>query len=427
VSRSSEAKRRLARLPRGIWALLGLILAALVLLAVRPSSTEVGVPLPVKHGDLVLSVEVEGELLAVRSTLIGVPPVSETAFKIAFLAPEGAVVKPGEAVLRFDTETLSRLLVEKRAELEEAKKKAEQKQLDLGMKRLDLEQRTAQARADLTKAELKAEVPAVAVPLLELKVAQLDRTGRERDLDNLLAESHVTEAIAGSELRSLRQQSERAQGRVQALERAIEAMSVLAPQDGVVVYQTNWNDEKKKVGDSVWYGEKILGIPDLAEMKGDGFVDEADGGPAAEGQPVTVRLEARPDFDVKGRLSRIARSVRQRSWRTPGKGFRVEIALEKTDPTFMRPAMRFRGEIETERIPGLLLVPREAVFLRDDGPVAWRQTALGWKETRLKLGRSNRTQVEVVSGLAEGDLVSPADLAETEAPPQGARRAGAGS
>ena len=37
----------------------------------------------------------------------------------------------------------------------------------------------------------------------------------------------------------------------------------------------------------------------------------------------------------------------------------------------MRPAMRFRGEIETGRVPGLLLVPREAVFLRDDGPVVW--------------------------------------------------------
>ena len=48
---------------------------------------------------------------------------------------------------------------------------------------------------------------------------------------------------------------------------------------------------------------------------------------------------------------------------------RLEIGLEKTDPTFMRPAMRFRGEMETGRIPGVLLVPRDAVFLRDDGPV----------------------------------------------------------
>jgi multidrug efflux pump subunit AcrA (membrane-fusion protein) len=101
----------------------------------------------------------------------------------------------------------------------------------------------------------------------------------------------------------------------------------------------------------------------------------------------------------------------QRSWRTPLKGYRVEIALEKTDPTFMRPAMRFRGEVETGRIRGVLLVPRDAVFLRDDGPVVWTRRALGWREVKVGLGRSNRTQVEVVSGLADGDKVSPVDLA----------------
>jgi len=139
---------------------------------------------------------------------------------------------------------------------------------------------------------------------------------------------------------------------------------------------------------------------------------------------VTVRLEARSDFDVKGKVARIARTVRQRSWRTPLKGYRVEIGLEKTDPTFMRPAMRFRGEIETGRIPGLLLVPRDAVFLRNDGPVVWAKRAFGWREVKVALGRSNRTLVEIVSGLEAGDRVSPTDLkapaGETPAQPTGA-------
>ena len=420
MSRSSELRARLRRVPRRLWVAVALAAAALVLLALRPTRAEVGTPLPVKRGDLVLGVEVEGELVAVRSRDIGVPPVTETEFKIAFLAAEGASVKKGEPLLRFDTDTLERLLADKRAELDEATKKVEQKETDLRLKKLDLENRTAQARADLTKAELKADAPAVAVPIVELKVAQLDKAGRERDLANLAAEGRVTDAISGSELRSLRQQRDRAQGRVRALEAAIEAMTVRAPQDGIVVFQNDWNDQKKKVGDNVWYGEVVLGLPDLAEMKGDGFVDEADGGPVAEGQPVVVRLEARADFDVKARVARIARTVRKRSWRTPIKGYRVEIALEKTDPTFMRPAMRFRGEIETGRLRSLLLVPREAVFLRDDGPVVWRKAALGWRETRVELGRSNRTQVEVVSGLGEGDLVSPLDLAQAQSAGRGA-------
>ena len=44
--------------------------------------------------------------------------------------------------------------------------------------------------------------------------------------------------------------------------------------------------------------------------------------------------------------------------------------------------------------------------------VVWVHSAFGWREVGVTLGRSNRTQVEVVSGLAPGDRVSPVDLAE---------------
>jgi hypothetical protein len=411
VSPFSDLGRRLRRARRRFWLVLALVAAALLFLSLRPSRPGVGAPVEAKKADLVLTVEVEGELAAVRSTEIGVPPVAEVDFKIAFLAPEGQAVRKGESVLRLDTEMIERQLAEKRAELQEAQKKVEQKEIDLGMKLLDLEQQSAQARAELGRAQLKVEVPPEVQQRIELEKALLDKKGRERDLENLEAEGRVTRALTGAELSSLRQQRDRAAGRVAALEDAIEKMNIRAPQDGIVIYRTNWRDEKKKVGDSVWFGEVVLALPDLAEMKGDGFVDEADGGPVKEGQPVTVRLEARSDFDLRGRVARIGRTVKQRSWRTPLKGYRVEITLDKTDPTFMRPAMRFRGEIETGRIPGVLLLPRDAVFLRDDGPVVWARRGLGWREVRVGLGRSNRTQVEVVSGLAEGDRVSPLDLA----------------
>jgi HlyD family secretion protein len=411
VSLSSDLRGFVKRVRRRWWLVAAVVLAALLFLSLRPSRPDVGAPVEVKKTDLVLTVEVEGELAAVRSTEIGAPPVSEVDFKIAFLAPEGQAVKKGDSVLRLDTEMVERQLAEKRAELAEAQKKVEQKEIDLKMKLLELEQQAAQARADLGRAQLKVEVPAEVQQRIELEKAILDKKGRERDLQNIEAEGRVTQALTGAELASLRQQRDRAAGRVKALEDAIEKMNIRAPQDGIVVYRSNYRDEKKKVGDSVWFGEVVLALPDLTEMKGDGFVDEADGGPVKEGQPVTIRLEARSDFDLRGKVARIGRTVKQRSWRTPLKGYRVEIALERTDPTFMRPAMRFRGEVETGRIPGVLLAPRDAVFLRDNGSAVWVRRAFGWREVKVGLGRSNRTQVEVVSGLAEGDRISPVDLA----------------
>lgn len=419
MSLVSEVRAQLRRVPR--WALarpkvlpgvVGIVvLSLLAIAALRPSHRAAIEPVRLERGDLVLSVDVEGELEAVRSREIGAPPVAEVEFKIAFLAAEGAEVGEEEAVLRFDTEALERLLAQKRAEYEEAKTKVEQKTLDLEMQLLDLEQQIAQATMALGKARLKTEVPLEVQQRVEYEKAVLEERGCERDLENLRAEIRTTEALVGAELRSLVGQRDRARGRVKALEANIEKMTVKAPQPGIVVYRPNWQGEKKKVGDSTWFGEVILAIPDLTEMKGAGFVDEADGGPVEEGQPVTVRLEARPDFDLEGRVARIGRTVQRRSWRTPLKGFRVEISLGKTDPTFMRPAMRFRGEIETARIPELLLVPREAVFLRDRGPVVWVRGRLGWREVDVRLGRSNQKMIEVLAGPSEGALVSPVDLA----------------
>jgi HlyD family secretion protein len=415
MSSFAERARTLRQRPR-IMAVVGVAVIAIAaaVLATRSgygSPGDVLHPVVVKREDLVSTVEVEGELAAVRSTDIGAPPVTEVEFKISLLAPEGAAVKKGQPILGFDTDALQRLLVDKQAELAEFTKKVEQKEVDVRLKLLEIEQQVAQGEADLGKAELKADVPPEVQQRIELEKARLDRKGRQRDLENLQAERRATESLGQSELRSLRNQRDRARGRVEDLQAAIEKMTVKAPQDGIVVYRTNWRDEKKKVGDSMWFGETVLALPDLSEMRGDGLVDEADGGPVAPGQKVTIRLEARPDLDVQGRVRTVGRTVRQKSWRNPVKVYKVDIALERTDPTVMRPAMRFRGEIETGRVPGLLLVPRDAVFLRDTGPVVWTRRGLGWREVPVRLGRSNRRQIEVVEGLDEGDRLSPSDLA----------------
>ena len=93
-------------------------------------------------------------------------------------------------------------------------KKVEQKEIDLGMKRLDLEQQARPGHGrPRTKARAQGRRAAGGRAADRAREgAQLDKTGRERELENLAAEGRVTDAIAGSELRSLRQQRDRAAG-----------------------------------------------------------------------------------------------------------------------------------------------------------------------------------------------------------------------
>ena len=71
----------------------------------------------------------------------------------------------------------------------------------------------------------------------------------------------------------------------------------------------------------------------------------------------------------------------------------------------MRPGMRFQGSVELARARNVMLIPRNAVFMTQNGPVAYRRGLFAVDTIPLELGRENDQSVEVQSGLAAGDRV----------------------
>ena len=96
----------------------------------------------------------------------------------------------------------------------------------------------------------------------------------------------------------------------------------------------------------------------------------------ALGQPVTLRLDALPDVQLEGKVEAIAKSVEAKSNTNPSKVVKLKIAIDPTKVP-LRPGMRFRGEVATERLPKVVQVPSEAVFVTPAGPVAFRQHGSG--------------------------------------------------
>lgn len=363
------------------------------------------------RGDLVLTVEVSGALQAVNSAPIGPPQIADVFdFKIAMMAPEGKDVTAGTPVLGFDVSELERKLLEKKAESESAGKRIEKSEKDAEIARKNDELQLAEATSRWRKASLELEVPEELVKSQQLRESRLNFEDAKREMEFLnakLAASRRTDEVA---LAALREQKATADRRVREIEAAIEAMSVKAPRAGTVVYATNWRDEKKKVGDSTWRGERILEIPDLAAMKGEGEVDESDAGKIAVGQKVRFRLEAHPDTEFTGKIASIWSTVQRQSFRSPIKVVKLVVAFDATDSRKMRPGMRFRGVIETGRIADAVLVPADTVFPTEAGPVAFRKSLMGFGRRVLTLGARNESSVEVKSGLAPGDRIARRDL-----------------
>ena len=365
----------------------------------------------VSRGDLVLTVEINGTLQAVNSTPV-VPPQLPAVFdfKIAMMAPEGADVVAGAPVLAFDTGELEHKLLEKKAESESAGKRIEKKEKDAEIERQNDELRLAEATSRWRKTALELEVPAELVKNQQLRESRLDAEDAKREMDFLNAKLDAARRENEVTLSALRAQKEAADSRVAEILASIEAMTLKAPRAGTVVYEADWRGSKKKVGDSAWRGERILEIPDLSAMKAQGEVDESDAGKIVVGQKVRFRLEAHPDFEFTGKVASIWSAVQTQSVRSPVKVVKLAVELDATDPRRMRPGMRFRGTVETGRIPDAMLVSKDAVFPTEAGPVAFRRSTVGYATRRLTIGAQNESLVEVQAGLDVGDRVARRDL-----------------
>ena len=356
--------------------------------------------------DLVLSVELKGELAALDAESIGpirLPDVWE--YRIALLAPEGSRVRKGQPVLGFDTSSVRQRLEERRNEAESAAKQIERLRRTQALSRADLELQRAQAEARRARAALKVDVPPEVAGANDLRKARIDLGLAETEVSFLDRRLEANARRSRMELSYLEGRRRRAALRAGELTRAIARMTISAPRDGTVLHAANWNGEKKKVGDNCWFGDKVLEVPDLARLGVQAEVDEADAGAVRDGAAVTFRLDARPDAELRGTVRSVQRTVQRASALLPLKVARLAVSIGEIDVEKMKPGMRLRGRVETGRVPRALVVPADAVVPTEAGPYVWVPRGGGARLVGVKVGRRNDEWVEILSGLSEGDAV----------------------
>jgi hypothetical protein len=364
----------------------------------------------VKNADLVIGVEVTGELAAVDSLDVKPPALYDTwDFKIANLAPEGVEVKPGDPVVAFDPSEQMRTLESLQNDAEAAKKKLDKKRDDAALARRDEQLAIAQAEAALRKASLKTSGEKDLVATVDQKTLELEEQIAKLALEQAKNKADRAQKSDAAEVQSLSDHYKYLVDRVNELQGNIGKMDVKSPRAGTIVYPTNWRGEKKKVGDSAWRMEAVLQIVGLGKMVGNGEIDEIDVARVAVDQPVSIKLDALPDVTLKGAVGEIAKSVAPKSQADPSNVVKLKVKVDAPPNVPLRPGMRFRGEVETERLAAVVQVPAEAVFVTPDGPVAYKASGGGVTKVKLVLGKRNASAIEVKSGLAPGDRVSRID------------------
>lgn len=191
-------------------------------------------------------------------------------------------------------------------------------------------------------------------------------------------------------------------GRVTIRNDAIETL-VESPIDGFIL------EKMVEIGDPVTplstyqEGTVLMKMADMQDLIFRGTVDEIDVGRLREGMPVEIKIGALPSAQVKGRLSKISLKARKQENSTV---FPIEIALTETGGATLRAGYSANADVIIDRREGVLVIPERVVTFAGDTTRVNVSLPNGATEERaIETGLSDAVSIEVIAGLAAGDLV----------------------
>ncbi len=217
---------------------------------------------------------------------------------------------------------------------------------------------------------------------------ELDRARRRLEIAELLAGEHQGEVRAATT------------GLIQAEQRVLRASLIVdqtvikAPFSGRVA------DLEISVGRQLNARDVCMQLIDESKMRVDVEVLEPDLVQLRRGSPAQIRLPALPDRTFSGHVLSINPRIAEESGTA-----RVTVIIDNPSHRLIPGQLAF-VDLETERIAGCLLAPAAAVLARQEREVVFKIVGDRALWTYVETGRRNGGWVEVVEGLAAGDVVA---------------------
>src|SRR5947199_4226522 len=154
-------------------------------------------------------------------------------------------------------------------------------------------------------------------------------------------------------------------------------------------------------------GTEMATVADMRDLIFKGTVDEIDVGKLSVGMPTRIKVGALPTDIVTGRVSRIAPQAQQKEGATL---FDVEIELAPGQKIVLRAGYSANADVIIREKKDVLTIPERLVTFEDGGKKATVEIPNADpkaqpKKLDVKTGISDGLNVEIVSGLKQGDKV----------------------
>jgi HlyD family secretion protein len=209
------------------------------------------------------------------------------------------------------------------------------------------------------------------------------------------ARQHQTEA-----------QAQQAQASLKQLEEQLSYTTVTSPIDGVVL------SRDVQMGDAVSSilvlgstATLVMTLGDTHQVYVKGKVDESDIAKVYLGQAARIKVQSFPSRTFAGKVTKIAPLGVEKDNVTT---FEVQISIDNATGE-LKANMTANAEIVLEEHKNVLTIPEQAVvYDKDRNASVWVPDAHGKDGHRvvaIKVGLSNGSRIEVISGLHTGDRV----------------------
>lgn len=290
-----------------------------------------------------------GELKAVETDNYSPPKVRRIwQYTIAFMAPDGSQVNPGQPVLMFKTDQLKERLMDKQGELNI--KQSELKNTEVGktetLQNKDLA--VEEKKMLLDKAQRKAELPGSVIAKNDYQENQLNHELAELEFQHAIDDRKLNEEKLNTEIQILDANIAKLTAEVDELNNSIKRMRIMSKRKGIVMHQTDQNNNKFAVGDSVWGGARVTEVADLDQIIAQLEIKENDMSRVKEGQQVTFILDAYPDLEFTGVIESLSKVVRTKSKNQPSKILDAVVSIDDLNLEIMRPGMSIKATVVSE-------------------------------------------------------------------------------
>jgi multidrug efflux pump subunit AcrA (membrane-fusion protein) len=366
----------------------------------------------VERGTLEVRLRLMGNVTAQRFYNVVVPklrmPEPDRPLTLLRLAASGQHVRRGEVIAEFDSLSARDHMDDTRDEFHNRQNLVARQRalMDVEIGRLSLQIRRAKAQMDKARLDMKTAPVRSGIQREVFRLAAEEADATYQSLEEQLELRVESQSAA---LSMWRLSEEMARMHVERHEDDIARMTIHSPSDGMVVVRTQTRHDGEQwtlaAGDRVSPGAALLQVVDRASMQVDGSFNQVDSRRFRVGQEATIRLEAIPGAQYRGKVYSVG-ALATVPGRTQPFLRNIPIRLQILDPDErLLPHLTASADITVERDEDVLLAPSEALHEENGQTYVLVQTPGGVERRAVTKRRVHGSRAALSDGVAEGDVV----------------------